>query len=436
MIELIQAAPSRNPHTQTVEVYVRHSADCKSKTKGRFYRNCSCMKWLYIYQNGKKEERTAKTRSWEDADKQAQAIRDSWDPEKLELMQLRHERDRRLISFNDAVKNYFADLKVAGTSPNTIDNYARVLGDPEGTRKGPLWKGGSLPNWIAEYNRKHGSMGIHNLSDLTQELLREYRGTWPKAHPRWNDYTTFQMWLSIKIFFKWCIKQKCIADNPVDGLSAIKMQSGSRTAPFTDVQMDKIISACEQYSELCGVTPEIGARTKGLILVMRHGGMALADAILLKPEYIDEEGVLKYRRVKLHGRGRSAEVPLPKWVVKYLQQMPMEENSYPGYFFRTAEHIRTDKAKWSHRLKSIFQIAGIASVQTELRKRSPHSHMFRDTFAVWCITHDIPLLEVSKMLGHTNTAVTEKAYLMWGEKRKDKMVSRMRGLFGEETKKK
>jgi integrase len=39
--------------------------------------------------------------------------------------------------------------------------------------------------------------------------------------------------------------------------------------------------------------------------------------------------------------------------------------------------------------------------------------MFRDTFAMWNLRHGASLHEVAKMLGHSNTATTERSYLPW-----------------------
>ena len=39
--------------------------------------------------------------------------------------------------------------------------------------------------------------------------------------------------------------------------------------------------------------------------------------------------------------------------------------------------------------------------------------MFRDTFAVWYLTHGTSIFTVSRMLGHSKTQTTEKAYLPW-----------------------
>jgi hypothetical protein len=64
----------------TIGAYARHSASCPRKSDP-YWRRCHCAKWLYIHSDGKRKQRSAKTRSWDRADE----IRRSLQRE-LELM--------------------------------------------------------------------------------------------------------------------------------------------------------------------------------------------------------------------------------------------------------------------------------------------------------------------------------------------------------------
>src|SRR5258708_24919045 len=78
---------SLRPKTQTVSVYTRHSADCSKKGEPQ-WRRCKCAKYLYMLRDGKNKTISAKTRSWDKAEQQAQEIRESWDPVKQKLREL------------------------------------------------------------------------------------------------------------------------------------------------------------------------------------------------------------------------------------------------------------------------------------------------------------------------------------------------------------
>src|SRR6516164_3791617 len=58
----------------TVDVFVRHATDCSHK-EDRYWKRCKCRKWLYI--TGSRKPISAKTRSWDEAVKQARKIEDA-----------------------------------------------------------------------------------------------------------------------------------------------------------------------------------------------------------------------------------------------------------------------------------------------------------------------------------------------------------------------
>src|SRR5258708_2522096 len=79
MHELRVSSP--RPKPKTVPVYTRHSSDCSKKGEPQ-WRRCKCAKYFYLLRDGKNKTISAKTRSWEKAEQQAQEIRESWDPVK------------------------------------------------------------------------------------------------------------------------------------------------------------------------------------------------------------------------------------------------------------------------------------------------------------------------------------------------------------------
>ena len=71
----------------TITVFVRHSADCP-KGDDPQWKRCKCRKSLYIREGGKTQYLSAKTRSWEQAERVAQTERDKRDPVKIELQKI------------------------------------------------------------------------------------------------------------------------------------------------------------------------------------------------------------------------------------------------------------------------------------------------------------------------------------------------------------
>jgi hypothetical protein len=63
----------------TVKVYTRHKRNCPKRDRSDWAR-CNCVKWLYIYRDGKCKLVSAKTRNWERAAQKAREVLDSYDP--------------------------------------------------------------------------------------------------------------------------------------------------------------------------------------------------------------------------------------------------------------------------------------------------------------------------------------------------------------------
>src|SRR5438132_4145998 len=101
------------PITRTAKVVVRHSAKCTDRDRGGEWRRCRCPKSILVYEGGGSGSNrliSAKTRSWEQAERFAQEWRDAFDPEKQELKRLRSEKERQQVRIEDAVALYLADM--------------------------------------------------------------------------------------------------------------------------------------------------------------------------------------------------------------------------------------------------------------------------------------------------------------------------------------
>jgi integrase len=217
----------------------------------------------------------------------------------------------------------------------------------------------------------------------------------------------------VKGFFGFCESQNWISDNPARKLKRMEVKKGNRTAIFTDEQYAIVLDSVYGYE------PEnIPEQTRKswqqrlttFIELLRWSGMDLTDAVQFRPELVDKNGVLRYRRQKTDILGI---VQLPERLIVLLRDIPLEQDSV-GHKqpFRTNAKINSDTATWSRRLKEVFKIAGINQVRTEIGKiREPHAKMFRDTFAVSNLRRGASIYAVARMMGHSKSATTEKAYL-------------------------
>lgn len=58
-----------------------------------------------------------------------------------------------------------------------------------------------------------------------------------------------------------------------------------------------------------------------------------------------------------------------------------------------------------------------------------HAHRFRDTFAVEFLLQGVDLRDVSILLGHSSTKVTEKHYAPWVKARQERLEAAVRSTW-------
>ena len=219
-------------------------------------------------------------------------------------------------------------------------------------------------------------------------------------------------------------------------MKRLNVVKGNRTAIFTDEQYQKILDSVTLYDpENVPAATRKGwqQRLMAFVELLRWSGMALIDAIQFRPEMLDADGVMRYRRQKT---GELARLPLPAHVVAMLRDIPLERDSVGASMpFRTKNAaIASDCRKMQHRLQALFALAGITEVRTEQgRMRRPHPHMLRDTFAVSALKHGASIHTVAKMLGHSKITTTEKSYLPWCEELENAQIADARKALAHVT---
>jgi integrase len=397
--------------TRTVKVVVRHSANCMDRHRGSEWRRCNCRKSLRIYEGGGTGSNyhvTAKTRSWEQAEKLAQEYLDSFAPENQELKRLGTAKERHQVRIEDAVGLYCADLITRLGNNGTVAMARSIFGhiDPE---TNAIRSNGHFFDWL---NTLPTDQRPTCISEFTRAHLRAWRSSWKFS----SDLTAVNRWTMVKGFFNFCEVQGWISDSPAWKLKALSAEKENHAAIFTDEQCAAILNAVAVYKPKNVPTEARKSWQQRLTLfveLLRWSGMDLIDAIQFRSELVDSEGVLRYRRQKT---GVLATVPLPAHVAPLLRRIPLERDSVGAVEpFRTKGVLPTsDGIKWARRLETLYKLAGITEVRSKLGiVQTPHARMFRDTFAVRHLKSGVPLYSVSKMLGHSTTAITELAYLPW-----------------------
>ncbi len=142
----------------TITVFTRHSTEC-SKAGNPQWKRCDCRKSLYIREAGKTTYVSANTRSWDAAERVAQAERDKRDPVKIELQKIAEREAAKdaveLKPLGEALEQWITGMKGPGETSINIYRCA-----------------------VCKIQRWAGRAGVVYVSDVTPALLDQWRGYW------------------------------------------------------------------------------------------------------------------------------------------------------------------------------------------------------------------------------------------------------------------
>ena len=393
---------SKTTTTTTVTVFTRHSADCKKSDPQ--WKRCNCRKSLYIYADGKVTYKSAKTRSWETAEKAAQAERDARDPV---LIRLKEIADAESAKASGAI-----------TVEAATDRWLKGFKEqPPSTAKAYRGMTAKVTRWATLKN-------VRYLKDVTPDMLDEWRGEWsPDAEridDRLNATSQNQFLMRLKAFFTWATNLDLIVRDPSRSLQSIKPK-GEQTWPLTAKQFEELLAATEKYDQdRRRDSDRFGAALRVIFRVQKWTGLRIGDVLkLARTDLVDNRLVLTTQKTKA-----DFDRIMPDDVAEALRSLPLQPGAHPDYFFwsRNSSHISLT-SRWTKRVKMLR--SHLHFVDDHGKPLEFHSQMLRDTFAVDMLLADMPLEYVSRLLTHKSVKVTEKYYARWVKSREKKLEQRM-----------
>jgi len=399
------------PQTTTISVFTRHSAECP-KTDPQWKR-CTCRKSLYIYEDGKVSYKSAKTRSWEQAEKIADAERAHRDPVKRALKAIEEAEAAKValatnrVTVSAALDRWLASLKISNSA--TLKLYIIVI------RK--------INAWATE-------QGITHLSQVTSDALDTWRGEWSPAATRKYDRmattTQSQFQTRLKAFFGWALKLDLIERDPSVVMDSIKTDA-RQTIPLSSSQFSELLAATDTYD--ADPDREVlheGHLLKTLFLLMRWSGLRIGDCLTMARASLKGNSLdLITRKTKAHYRGT-----LPDEVAGLLRALPQGPGTHPDYFFwsvdstyGTLSTYETLTSSWTRAIRDLNRYMRFRDDHG--RPVRFHSHMLRDTFAVELLLAGVALEDVSRLLTHKSVRITEKYYAPWIVARQTQLADKL-----------
>ena len=220
--------------------------------------------------------------------------------------------------------------------------------------------------------------------------------------------TRRQVRARLKALFRYACDLGWIAKNPTVAIKPIKGEEPP-TLPLEP----------EQYEALLAKIPEVfpdpikAAKVRAFVRCMRYTGLAIRDTVVLTRDKIVYDAAKKITRVVTHRQKTGAHVAVPIQP-DLAQELKEVADGNPNYIFWNTGTGKPESAvtNWQHDLRELFHEAGMPE---------GHPHQLRDTAAVERLKADVPLEEVSRLLGHSNVGITDKYYNQWVKSRQDRI---------------
>ena len=399
---------------ETIKVYTRHKRNCPKRDRPDWAR-CNCMKWLYVYRDGKCKLMSTKTRSWERAEQRARELRDSFDPNR----RLEAELKTKLKAHNGRVEVALA-----------VDQFTKEverLNREEATRAKYKLTLRRLQDWCASQ-----ASPVLQLSQLDVPTLRSWIYSWTGA-----PTTRHNQHQRLRAFFRFCQEQGWITENPAKRIRNISLQQ-EETLPFTRQQFDALIEATYYYDgrgkQRTGESTN-SRRVRAYLRLLRWSGLRAGDAACLAKSKLREDDSLFLYQAKVKSKASApVYVLLPHEVAEELRNVPAGSSTHPDYLFWSGRSKRkSEVSNWQKIFSKILSRAIEMSPELFLdatgQRKPAHLHMMRDTFAVEYLLAGMPLEEVSRLLGHSSVTITQKHYAPWVFERQQRLAASQRAAW-------
>jgi integrase/recombinase XerD len=379
-----------------LSVYSRHYPPCPSSDLN--YKRCRCPKWIngLLGSDGPFIRRSAKTRSWERAEDFKRKLEEEFEAKEKGLEEASRP-EATVVTVTEAVTRFLNSKRNENLADSTVDKLTTIF----------------EKQFLAWTN----SARFTSITEITTADLEGFRDTWtdgPLAKKKKQE--------RLIGFFYYCLRLGWIKSNPAVLLGRIRAD-GPPTDYFPKNEFDKIMDATYIYQPRGWVECRNQAtRLRILTLLMRWSGLAIRDAVTLERRRLNENGELLLYRAKT---GSPVYVPLPPDVAEFLRNIPPGPSPNPRYFFWSGNGSpKSVVGNWQRSFRRLFTIANLRRDDGSLKRC--HPHMLRDTFAVEMLLANVPLEQVSMLLGHKSVKITEKHYAPWVKARQEQLAANVR----------
>jgi len=329
-------------------------------------KQCRCPLWATGTLEGAPYRKSLKTRSFERAEQLKREIENGTKPEQP-----------KGITIKDALAAFIKDCEGRNLSRNTLRKYR------------------TLETGVNAYVERGPVAGVGRLTDFTSERVRDFRDSW-----KLSPLTASKQLGHLRTFFAFCIQNGWITSNPAKSIKAPHVKINPRL-PFGEKEIQNILSKAEDDRELA------------FLLVLRHTGLRIGDASLLRVSALSGNRIFLYTTKA----GTPVSILIPDSLLNLLKKLTPRG----GYFFIRGEstHPHTASDLWRKRIKAICKEVGIVP---------DHPHRFRHSLAADLLSKGVSVENVAAILGNS-PAIVAKHCSQWISSRQDALDAALQSTW-------
>lgn len=301
------------------------------------------------------------------------SIKDVFDKDLIDDEELHLFENDLDIILND----YCIELKSTELVPFDNSNFI-ILKNYLGTKQ----LEGYSSNTLKQYKR-HIEIMFNNIgkkiSEITTNDLRYHFASYQKAHDI-SNVSLDNMRRVYNSFFKWCVQEKIISENPCERIKAFK-STKKQVKPFTATEIETLCDACKNV------------RDRAMIEFLYSTGVRVTELVSLDKRDID---FTRASVIVRHGKGdKERTVYISEkcmyWLKKYLNERKDDDPClWYGKFGRLSK-------------RGVEMIIQKLGEKTDIEA---FPHKFRHTLATDMIARNAPVQVVQKILGHEDISTT------------------------------
>jgi integrase len=397
-------------------LYRRHRRDCQGshpedsrsseleERKKNWRGRCDCPIFASGTLGSRFKRQSTNQTQWPDA----RTVADTWEsaqswggtPVVIKAEEAPAARPR--ITISDATKIFLSHREGAEIAPATLRKYKTFV------------------RQLTSFADSRGYIMLDQFTAADIDLFYGSTKLGPRAKGKWLG--------TLRAFFRFAMNRKWLLDNPVS--TDIKPPIGANRlankAPFTNEELERIISACDRIGTIewksgQGGGSWAGEDVKDFIWIMTYTGLRISDAAFFHMDRLKEGEV--FLRAKKNGG--DVFTYIPDWLEARLIARAKKSGPRP-FLVGGSERLETVTDMWRRKINKVFELAGRFG-------ETPTPHRFRHTFARILLERGVPVADVADLLGDDEKTVREH-YSRWVPERQARLTKILKEAFADKPK--